>query len=112
MSLHVVTGGAGFIGSHLADSLLAQGHAVRVVDDLSTGRRGNLDPRVELLVGDVADAALVRRTLEGAAGVFHLAAIASVGVPPRISLASSSVSTSAPANGMSTAEICPGRAGQ
>jgi len=78
MSLFVVTGGAGFIGSHLADALLAAGHAVRVVDDLSTGTRGNLAPEVELVEGDVADAGLVRRALEGAAGVFHLAAIASV----------------------------------
>ncbi|TDH59778.1 NAD-dependent epimerase/dehydratase family protein [Dankookia rubra] len=78
MSLYVLTGGAGFIGSHLADSLLAGGHQVRVVDDLSTGHRRNLDPRVELLVGDIADPALVGRALQGAAGVFHLAAIASV----------------------------------
>ncbi|MDN3567668.1 NAD-dependent epimerase/dehydratase family protein [Paeniroseomonas aquatica] len=78
MSLYVVTGGAGFIGSHLVDMLLAQGHAVRVLDDLSTGHRENLDARAELLVGDVADAALVRRAFEGADGVFHLAAIASV----------------------------------
>jgi UDP-glucose 4-epimerase len=78
MSLYVVTGGAGFIGSHLADALLAHGHAVRVVDDLSSGHRKNLDPRVELLVGDVTDAALLQRALDGAAGVFHLAAIASV----------------------------------
>ena len=78
MSLHVVTGGAGFIGSHLSDALLAAGHQVRVVDDLSTGHRRNLDPRVELLVGDVADPALMAWALQGAAGVFHLAAIASV----------------------------------
>ena len=78
MALYVVTGGAGFIGSHLTDALLAAGHAVRVVDDLSTGKRENLDPRAELLVGDAADANLVRGALAGAAGVFHLAAVASV----------------------------------
>lgn len=78
MSLYVVTGGAGFIGSHLADALLAAGHRLRVVDDLSTGHRHNLDPQVELLVGDIADPALMDQALEGAAGVFHLAAVASV----------------------------------
>ncbi len=78
MALYLVTGGAGFIGSHLADALLAHGHRVRVVDDLSTGHRVNLDPRCELLVGDVADAALMRQAAAGTAGVFHLAAIASV----------------------------------
>ena len=78
MSLFLITGGAGFIGSHLADALLHAGHRVRVVDDLSTGRRDNLDPRVELLVGDVADTALLHAASAGAAGIFHLAAIASV----------------------------------
>lgn len=78
MALFLVTGGAGFIGSHLVDLLLAGGHAVRVLDDLSTGRRGNLDGRAELVVGDVADCALLRDAADGAAGIFHLAAIASV----------------------------------
>ena len=78
MALHVVTGGAGFIGSHLVDALLAAGHRVRVVDDLSTGRRVNLDPRAELVLGDVADAEVMGAALDGAAGCFHLAAIASV----------------------------------
>ena len=78
MSTYVVTGGAGFIGSHLTDALLARGHAVRVVDDLSTGHRRNLDSRVALFEGDVADPALMARVLAGAHGVFHLAAIASV----------------------------------
>ncbi|TXH98199.1 MAG: NAD-dependent epimerase/dehydratase family protein [Pseudomonas sp.] len=77
----LVTGGAGFIGSHLVDALLAQGYAVRVLDNLSTGKRSNLpldNPRLQLLVGDVADAALVRQAVEGCAAVAHLAAVASV----------------------------------
>ncbi len=75
---YLVTGGAGFIGSHLCDQLLATGRDVVVLDDLSSGHRRNLDPRVELAVGDVADAAVVRRVVAGVDGVFHLAAIASV----------------------------------
>jgi len=78
MSLFLVTGGAGFIGSHLVDALLAAGHRVRVVDDLSTGRLENLDTRAEFLRGDVADAALMRRAMQDASGCFHLAAVASV----------------------------------
>lgn len=77
----LITGGAGFIGSHLCDALLAAGHRVRVLDNLSTGKRANLaldDARLELLEGDVADAALVRRAVAGCAAVVHLAAVASV----------------------------------
>jgi UDP-glucose 4-epimerase len=78
MASYVVTGGAGFIGSHLTDALLAAGHRVRVVDDLSTGRLQNLDRRAELLRGDVADPALLAQAMRGMDGCFHLAAIASV----------------------------------
>ncbi len=74
----LVTGGAGFIGSHLCEALLARGARVRVLDDLSSGRRENLPDGVELIVGDVADAAAARAALEGMDGCFHLAAIASV----------------------------------
>ncbi|KWR75148.1 MULTISPECIES: NAD-dependent epimerase/dehydratase family protein [Pseudomonas] len=74
----LITGGAGFIGSHLADALLARGFKVRVLDNLSTGKRENLAAEVELLVGDVADAAVVRRALQGCQAVAHLAAVASV----------------------------------
>lgn len=77
----LVTGGAGFIGSHLCDALLEQGYAVRVLDDLSTGKRTNLqldNPRLQLIEGDVADAALVTRAAEGCRAVVHLAAVASV----------------------------------
>ena len=78
MKTFLVTGGCGFIGSHLCEALLDEGHAVRVLDDLSTGQRENLPPAVELIKGDVADPAAVRDALEGVDGCFHLAAIASV----------------------------------
>lgn len=78
MTIYTITGGAGFIGSQLADALLARGHHVRVLDDFSTGRTGNLDPRCEVMRGDVCDPAAVRRALAGASGCFHLAAVASV----------------------------------
>ncbi|QXH47465.1 NAD-dependent epimerase/dehydratase family protein [Pseudomonas xanthosomatis] len=77
----LITGGAGFIGSHLCDALLEKGYAVRILDDLSTGKRSNLqlgNPRLQLIEGDVADAALVVRATEGCQAVVHLAAVASV----------------------------------
>ena len=78
MSLYLVTGGAGFIGSHLCDALIARGDTVRVLDDLSTGKRANLPDGVELIVGDIADPAAASQAAQGTAGCFHLAAIASV----------------------------------
>ncbi len=75
---YLVTGGCGFIGSHLVDRLIADGAAVRVLDDLSTGTRANLHPAAELVVGDVADRDTLRASLAGVDGCFHLAAIASV----------------------------------
>lgn len=76
----LVTGGAGFIGSNLVDALIARGYAVRVLDNLSTGKRSNLPSvdSVELIVGDVADANTVRRAVQGCRAVVHLAAVASV----------------------------------
>ncbi|AHL74188.1 NAD-dependent dehydratase [Stutzerimonas stutzeri] len=76
----LVTGGAGFIGSNLVDLLVARGYAVRVLDNLSTGKRSNLpdSANVELIEGDVADAQLVRRAVQGCRAVVHLAAVASV----------------------------------
>ena len=73
----LVTGADGFIGSHLTDALLANGHSVRILDDLSTGKRGNLpldNPALELIEGDVANAALVARAMAGCSAVAHLAA--------------------------------------
>ncbi|MEA2755953.1 MAG: UDP-glucose 4-epimerase, partial [Aliidongia sp.] len=78
MGHYLVTGGCGFIGSHLVDSLLGDGHDVVVLDDLSSGRRENLDPRALLVVGDVADRAVTADAMAGVDGCFHLAAIASV----------------------------------
>jgi nucleoside-diphosphate-sugar epimerase len=77
----LVTGGAGFIGSHLVDALLARGHRVRVLDNLSNGRRENLSDagdRVELIEGDIRDAETCRRACDGVTLVFHQAALGSV----------------------------------
>ncbi|MGH9316980.1 MAG: SDR family oxidoreductase [Thermoanaerobaculia bacterium] len=77
----LVTGGAGFIGSHLVDALLDQGATVRVLDNLATGRlenlAGSLD-RIEFLEGDIRDAEVCRRACKDAAFVFHEAALGSV----------------------------------
>ena len=78
MTRFLVTGGAGFIGSHLVDGLLARGDQVRVLDDLSSGKRRNLSSEAELVVGSVADRTQVRAAIDGVDGVFHLAAVASV----------------------------------
>lgn len=74
----VVTGGAGFIGSHLTRALLAAGVETTVLDDLSTGRRDNLPRGVRLVEGDVRDPAILKRVVAGTDVVFNLAAIASV----------------------------------
>jgi UDP-glucose 4-epimerase len=78
MRRYLVTGGCGFIGSHLVDRLVARGAAVRVLDDLSTGTTAFLPERVELLEGSCADRQLVREATRDIDGCFHLAAVASV----------------------------------
>src|SRR5215218_417728 len=82
----LITGGAGFIGSHLADELLEHGYQVRALDNLSdqvhgqdSGRPGYLNPDVELIEGDVRDPEAVRRALEGVDAVYHYAARVGVG---------------------------------
>ena len=79
----LVTGGAGFVGSHLVDGLISEDLDVAVLDDFSSGRRENLSlhfgkPNFCLVKGDVRDKASVRRALEGVDVVFHLAAIVSI----------------------------------
>jgi nucleoside-diphosphate-sugar epimerase len=80
MAKYLVTGGAGFIGSHLSEELVRRGHTVRVADSLITGKRTNLDhvPAVEFLEGDLADDGFARRAMEGMDYVLHQAAIPSV----------------------------------
>jgi UDP-glucose 4-epimerase len=74
----LVTGGCGFIGSHLCDALMAAGHGVRVLDDLSSGFLANLPQGVRFMQGSITEPATVREALAGVQGCFHLAAIASV----------------------------------
>ncbi len=90
MARYLVTGGAGFIGSHLVERLLTRGDDVRVVDDLSTGKRANLEAATaaarttgatgtpEFIQGDLADLAVAARAVEGVEYVLHQAAIPSV----------------------------------
>lgn len=81
MATYLVTGGAGFIGSSIAEALLRAGDRVRIVDDFSTGRRENiasLPGKVELLEGDICDGALMTRAMQGIDAVFHEAALPSV----------------------------------
>lgn len=88
VSLCLVTGGAGFIGSHLAAALISRGHSVRVLDDLSTGRLDNVPPGAEFVQGNVADADTAESAARGCEFVLHQAAVASVPLSisePRVS---------------------------
>jgi nucleoside-diphosphate-sugar epimerase len=79
LTISLVTGGAGFIGSHLVNALVEKGDTVRVLDDLSTGHEENLQGlAVDLSVGDIRDAHFVRNVCDGVDRVFHLAASISV----------------------------------
>lgn len=85
MAIYLVTGGAGFIGSHLAEGLLERGDQVRVYDNFSTGRRENVEPlldrwsgSLELIEADLRDYAALESAMEGVEGVFHVAALPSV----------------------------------
>jgi UDP-glucose 4-epimerase len=80
MALYLVTGGAGFIGSHLTEELVRRGHRVRVVDSLITGKRRNVAhiPGVDFLEGDLAEPGVAERAVQGVDYVLHQAAIPSV----------------------------------
>jgi len=74
----LVTGGAGFIGSHMTEFLLSLGHRVRVLDNLSEGRREWVPEAAELLEGDISAADVCHRAVDGVDGVFHMAAMSKV----------------------------------
>jgi len=78
MTNYLVTGGAGFIGSHLAEALLNRGDSVRVVDNLTTGLIENIPPGVEFVDGDLTDAAIAAKAVDRCEVVLHQAAIPSV----------------------------------
>lgn len=80
MARFLVTGGCGFIGSHLVDELIDRGHSVRVLDNLSTGKLSNLPHGADFIEGDITNGKTVADCVAGVDGVFHLAAIASVAV--------------------------------
>src|SRR5258708_16930181 len=90
MTVCLVTGGAGFIGSHVVEALLARGESVRVFDNFTTGSKTNLDSvqeEIEVIVGDVTDSVAVRKAMQGVELVFHLAALApapSQGIDPLV----------------------------
>ena len=78
VSHYLVTGGAGFIGSHMVDALVTKGKRVRVLDNFSTGKRGNLSTvsgQIELIDGDVRNEAICRQAMGGVEAVIHLAAL-------------------------------------
>jgi UDP-glucose 4-epimerase len=79
MTKVLVTGGAGFIGSHLCEGLIARGLAVRVLDNLSYGRRDWVPQAAEFLEGDIRDPEACRRAAAGVHGVFHMAAMSRSG---------------------------------
>lgn len=78
MARILVTGGCGFIGSHVVDALLARGDEAVVLDDLSTGKRDNIPGTVRIVEGSITDPAAIAKAVERCAGIVHLAAIASV----------------------------------
>ena len=79
MTKLLVTGGAGFIGSHLCEGLLARGHQVRVLDSLAYGRRDDVPSGAEFIQGDIRDLAACQRAAQGMAGIFHCAAMSRSG---------------------------------
>ena len=95
MTKILITGGAGFIGSHLCEGLIVRGYQVRVLDNLSYGRREWAPPAAEFLEGDIRDPDACRRAAAGVHGVFHMAAMSRSGhrkirssfAPPAISSA-------------------------
>ena len=99
MSLYLVTGGAGFIGSHLVDALLEAGHEVKVLDNLSTGLKDRVNPKAEFILADLTDLESIKPYFIGVEGVLHTAAL------PRIPLSIEKPVETAQANIMGTLHV-------
>ncbi len=99
MSHYLVTGGAGFIGSHLVERLMCDGHHVRIIDNLSTGKRERLHPEAEFIEEDLTNLEAIRPAFEGVEGVFHVAAL------PRIPFSIEHPIESAQANILATLHV-------
>lgn len=99
MSLYLVTGGAGFVGSHVSEALLAEGHQVRVLDNLSTGKRENVPAGAEFFEADFCDLEAIRPAFEGVEGVFHIGAL------PRVPLSIAQPVETAKTNIMGTLNV-------
>lgn len=109
MANYLVTGGAGFIGSHIVAALVERGGSVRVLDDFSSGFRRNLEhlgSDVEVIEGEAADPAVVSRAVDGVEVVFHEAALASVPASLRDPLYSHEACTTATVNILTAAQKC------
>lgn len=100
----LITGGSGFIGSHIAEALLSRGERVRVLDDLSTGRRENIEGlRVDLFVGDIRDFRTCLAATEGVELIFHEAAARAVGLSVTDPVTSDRVNTGGTVNMLTAA---------
>ena len=106
--LILITGGAGFIGSHSADALLAAGYSVRILDNLSTGAVDNFAGRpIEFMEGDLRDTEAVRRAVDGVDAVLHLAALVSVPLSMRAPLETFAINTTGTAHVLEAARLSP-----
>ena len=108
---YIVTGGAGFIGSNLAERLARDNHDVVIIDDLSSGRHENVEylmtfPRVTFIEGSVTDVALLTDACAGADGIFHQAAIPSVPRSVKDPLASNEANVTGTVNVLVAAKDC------
>lgn len=99
----LVTGGAGFIGSHVLDELLKKGYAVRVLDSFVSGKRDRIPEGVEVIEGDVRDIAVLTEAMKGVAKVVHLAALVSVAASMEEPLETHDVNVTGTANVFETA---------
>lgn len=102
----LVTGGAGFIGSHLVDALTAAGARVRVLDNFSTGKRDNLSAGVEIIEGDIRDRSVLTQAMRGITHVFHEAAIASVAASVEDPIATDDVNVRGTLHVLEAARAC------